>query len=104
MLCAAQELMSFSPYHDVGMGSAEDIYMPDTKGIQNSCVLLAYVDGFDPGTLYEIGYAKALGKPVVVFVQNAGAGDLKMVAGAGCIICDDFATAIYQTVWEVMES
>jgi nucleoside 2-deoxyribosyltransferase len=94
----------FSPYHDVGMGSADDIYMPDVKGIQDSCVLLAYLDGLDPGTLYEIGYAKALGKPVVVFVQREGEGDLKMIDGAGCIICDDFVTAIYQTVWVAMES
>jgi nucleoside 2-deoxyribosyltransferase len=94
----------FSPYHDVGMGSADDIYMLDTKGIQDSCVLLAYLDGLDPGTLYEIGYAKALGKPVVVFVQNEHEGDLKMIAGAGCIICADFATAIYQTIWMAMES
>lgn len=94
----------FSPYHDVGMGSADEVYIPDIKGIKDSCVLLAYLDGLDPGTLYEIGYAKALGKPVVVFVQNEGEGDLKMIAGAGCIICDDFATAIYQTVWIAMES
>ena len=94
----------FPPYHHVGLGSANDIYMPDTKGIQDACVLLAYLDGLDPGTLYEIGYAKALGKPVVVFVQNEGEGDLKMITGAGCIMCDDFATAIYQTVWMVMES
>lgn len=94
----------FSPYHDVGMGSADDIYMPDIMGIQNSCVLLAYLDGLDPGTIYEVGYAKALGKPVVVFVQNEGEGDLKMIAGAGCIMCDDFATAIYQTVWMAMGS
>jgi nucleoside 2-deoxyribosyltransferase len=78
--------------------------MPDVKGIQDSCVLLAYLDGLDPGTLYEIGYAKALGKPVVVFVQREGEGDLKMIDGAGCIICDDFVTAIYQTVWVAMES
>jgi nucleoside 2-deoxyribosyltransferase len=92
----------FSPYHDVGMGSANDIYMPDISGIQESCILLAYLDGLDPGTLYEIGYAKALGKPVVVFVQNEAEGDLKMIAGAGCIICDDFATAIYHTIWVAM--
>ncbi len=74
----------FSPYHDVGRGSANDIYIPDINGIQDSCVLLAYLDGLDPGTLYEIGYAKALGKPVVVFVQNEDEGDLKMITGAGC--------------------
>lgn len=94
----------FSPYHDVGRGSADDIYMPDINGIQDSCVLLAYLDGLDSGTLYEIGYAKALGKPVVVFVQNEDEGDLKMITGAGCIMCNDFATAIYQTVWMAMES
>lgn len=94
----------FSPFHHVGKGSADDIYIPDISGIQDSCVLLAYLDGLDPGTLYEIGYAKALGKPVIVFVQNEGEGDLKMITGAGCIMCDDFATAIYQTVWMAMKS
>ena len=94
----------FSPYHDVGMGRANDIYEPDTKGIQDSCALLAFLDGLDPGTIYEVGYAKALGKPVIVFVQNESIGDTKMITGADCIICDDFATAIYQTIWSAMES
>ncbi len=94
----------FSPYHDIGKGSADDIYIPDINGLKDSCVVLAFLDGLDPGTLYEIGYAKALGKPVIVFVQGEAEGDLKMAAGGGCIICDDFVTAVYHTIWMAMES
>jgi nucleoside 2-deoxyribosyltransferase len=49
--------------------------------------------------VFEIGYARALGKPVVVFAQNVSEESLKMLEGTECDICDDFVTAIYRTAW-----
>lgn len=89
----------FSPLHDVGKGPAEMIYPEDIKGIVDADVVYAVVDGLDAGTIFEIGYAKALGKPVVVFVQNEKAEDLKMLEGSKCLIEDDFVTSIYKTSW-----
>lgn len=93
----------FSPYHAVGMGSGNEIYSQDMDGLKKSDVVLACLDGLDAGTIYEIGYAKAMGKHVVVFVQNEGEEKLKMVTGSGCRICNDLVTALYEVVWALME-
>ena len=89
----------FSPLHDVGRGPAEMIYEKDIDGIKNCDILYAVVDGLDAGTLYEIGYARSLGKPVVAFVQNEKPEDLKMLKGSKCLIEEDFVTSIYKTSW-----
>jgi len=56
----------FSPIHDVGKGIAEDVVPADIDGILESDVMFAIVDGLDSGTIFEIGYARALHKNVVV--------------------------------------
>lgn len=89
----------FSPYHDVGLGSAEDVVQRDLQGIEDSDVLFAICDGWDPGTLFEIGYASALGKKVVVYCESEAQEKLKMMQGSGAVISDDFVSAIYQSVW-----
>lgn len=93
----------FSPYHDVGRGSADDVVEQDLAGIRDCDVLIAIGDGLDAGTIYEIGYARALGKPVIFYAENESAEDRKMMVGSGCIICDDYTTAIYKTLWAVAE-
>lgn len=89
----------FSPYHDVGPGPAASVVPQDLDGIRHCDVLLAIGDGLDSGTVYEIGFARCLGKPVVVYVENESAEDCKMMAGSDCFISDDFVSAIYQTAW-----
>lgn len=89
----------FSPYHDVGHGSAEDVVELDLEAIRNCDVLLALADGLDAGSIYEIGYARALGKPVVVYSESESDEDRKMMQGSGCILTDDFVSAVYRTVW-----
>jgi nucleoside 2-deoxyribosyltransferase len=89
----------FSPLHHVGRGSARDVYGPDIKGVRESDIVFACVDGLDTGTIYEIGFAHSLGKPVVAFVENETRGDLTMLVGGGAIIESDFATAVYKTYW-----
>jgi nucleoside 2-deoxyribosyltransferase len=98
----AMGLEVFSPYHDVGLGSAEDVVEKDLEGVRNSDVLFAIGDGLDSGTIYEIGYAKALNKPVVFYAENESAQDMKMMEGSDCRITDDYVSAIYQTVWEAV--
>lgn len=90
----------FSPYHDVGHGSAEDVVEQDLKAIRESGLMLALVDGLDAGTVFEIGYARALDRSVIVYSERESPEDRKMMEGAGCVMADDFVSAIYQTVWE----
>lgn len=89
----------FSPYHDVGKGSAEDVVQLDLDAIEECDVLFAISDGLDSGTIYEIGYARAKMKPVIMYAENVSSEDKKMMEGSSCIICDDYVTSIYQTVW-----
>lgn len=93
----------FSPVHDVGHGSAEDVVQKDLDAIHACDLMLAIGDGLDAGTIYEIGYARALKKPVVMYVENESEEDQKMMQGSDCILCDDFVTSIYRTVWKAAE-
>lgn len=89
----------FSPLHAVGRGSAEQVYKADIDGLKKSGVVLACLDGLDPGTIYEVGYAHSRGIKVVAFVCSEPVEDLKMIAGGGSDMTNDFATALYLTVW-----
>lgn len=93
-------LRVFSPVHDVGYGPAEDVVQKDLDAVHACDLMLAIGDGLDAGTIYEIGYARALGKPVVMYVENESEEDQKMMAGSHCIISKDFVTSIYQTFWQ----
>lgn len=89
----------FSPYHDVGHGSAEDVVEKDVQAINAADLLFAISDGLDSGTIYEIGYARAKGKPVVMYCESESAEDQKMMEGSGCIVSRDYVTAIYKALW-----
>jgi nucleoside 2-deoxyribosyltransferase len=89
----------FSPLHDVGAGDAADVYEPDMKGLRESEVVLACLDGLDPGTIYEIGYAHHQESKVIAFVSAERSEDLKMIEGGGSQMTNDFATAFYATIW-----
>ncbi|MCE7521200.1 PfkB family carbohydrate kinase [Halomonas titanicae] len=93
-------LRVFSPVHDVGHGPAEDVVQKDIDAIHKCDLMLAIGDGLDAGTIYEIGYARALKKPVVMYVENESKEDQKMMAGSDCIISKDFVTSIYQIFWQ----
>ncbi|WP_445682727.1 PfkB family carbohydrate kinase [Radicibacter daui] len=89
----------FSPLHDVGVGPGEVVAKADLDGLDECSVVLAILNGGDAGTIFEIGYAIAQGKPVIALAQNMRPEDLKMPYGSGCRIYEDLVTAIYQTVW-----
>jgi len=50
----------FSPYHDIGYGSAQDVVEKDIEGIRQCDLLFAIADGMDSGTIFEVGYARSL--------------------------------------------
>jgi len=89
----------FSPYHDVGVGSADQVVQADLAALREVDLVFAIADGLDAGTLVEIGYALARGTPVVIYCENEGEEDLKMMAGSGCILCSDYVSAIYRALW-----
>jgi nucleoside 2-deoxyribosyltransferase len=52
---------------------ASEIFEEDCRGIRGSEIILAIIDDFDPGTIWEMGYAHALGKPIIT-ISNHGYG------------------------------
>jgi nucleoside 2-deoxyribosyltransferase len=94
-------LRVFSPYHDVGHGSADDVVELDLKAIRECDAIYAIADSMDSGTIFEVGYARALGKPVVFYSENESDGNKKMMEGSNCILCDDYVTSIYKMLWSV---
>lgn len=89
----------FSPVHAVGPGPAHIVAPEDIAGLEASDVVFAILNGMDPGTIFEVGYAIKKDIPVVGLAQNVRPEDLKMMVGTGCEIQDDFASAIYRAIW-----
>lgn len=92
----------FSPSHDVGDGPPDVVVPLDLAAIRRSDAVVAIVDGLDAGTLFELGYARAQGKPVVAFGESTNSPDLTMLVGSGVELHSDLATAAYRSVWAGM--
>ena len=98
--CLAEVGMSvFSPFHDIGPGLAGDVAPADIEAIRRCDAVFAIRDGLDSGTMFEVGFARAIDKPVYAFAQAVKDEDLKMVVGSGCLVHDDFVTAIHHLAW-----
>ncbi|SHI08073.1 PfkB family carbohydrate kinase [Bradyrhizobium erythrophlei] len=90
----------FSPLHEVGTGlSADAIAEADLEGLRGCSKVLGLLDGADSGTVFEVGYARALGIPVIALAERLDAENLTMIAGSGCEVVRDFTTAIYRVMW-----
>jgi len=85
--------------HDVGLGDGDDVAPKDIEGLKASRCVLALIDGLDTGTVFEVGYARSLAKPVIALAESTPLEALKMIAGTKCEIVSDFVTAIYRTAW-----
>lgn len=94
----------FSPVHEVGPGPAEVVGPEDIRGLEASDAVFAILNGLDPGTVFEVGYAVNRGIPVVALAQNVKEEDLKMIVGLGCEVVDDFASALYRVIWRLPRS
>lgn len=91
----------FSPCHEVGPGPAHLVAPRDIEGLEDADVILGVLNGLDPGTVFEVGYAVKRGMPVVALAQNVKEEDLKMIVGTGCDVVGDLATAAYRAVWRL---
>lgn len=100
---SAMGLQVFSPFHEVGHGSADDVASQDLVAIMSADLVFALGDGLDPGTMYELGHARAAGKPVIVYCENESDGNKKMMLGSGCQFHTDFVSAIYNASWTACE-
>ena len=85
----------FSPVHDIGHGPAHRVVKQDLDALQNADVVVAILNGNSPGTVFEVGYAAALGKPVFCIAQNVSENDLKLPIGTKCSIHQDFVTGLH---------
>ena len=93
----------FSPFHDVGMGGGPDaLAAADLAGLDGCDAVLALLDGADPGTIFEVGHARSRGIPVVALAERLGEEHLTMIAGTGCVVSRDLASALYRAVWSSM--
>lgn len=84
----------FSPFHQIGPGPAEEVGPADIQALKECNAVFAILDGLDSGTVFEVGYARAIGKPVVGFSQVVPEEDLKMIAGSDCTVISDFVSAL----------
>jgi nucleoside 2-deoxyribosyltransferase len=92
----------FSPYHDVGpishysnTNEIENVIAKDLEAIDNSDVVFAILNGADPGTIFEIGYAISKGKEIIILAENINPINMVMFQGTNCFITSDLSTAIY---------
>ena len=89
-----------SPIHDFGVGPDREVATSDLAAIKESDAVFAVVSGGDPGTLFEIGYARSIDKPVIAYFQNSRPTDLTMLSGSGCQFETDIGIAIYKIAWQ----
>jgi hypothetical protein len=90
----SQGLKVFSPFHEIGLGQSAEVAQQDIDAIAKSDGLFALLDGYDPGTLFEIGFARALKKSVTIFITPAEPTNLTMLVGSGCDVFHDLVSAI----------
>ena len=89
----------FSPVHDIGHGPAEKVVRLDLQALDACDAVFAILNGTTPGTLFEVGYARAKGFDVFCVEQNMREADLKLPRGSGCSIYPDYVTALHQIAW-----
>lgn len=88
----------FSPLHDVGPGG-DEVAARDLDGLDRADAVLALLDGWDPGTVYEVGWAQRKGLPVVGFLNGCSHEGTKMLVGTGAELHQDLSSALYRAVW-----
>jgi nucleoside 2-deoxyribosyltransferase len=88
----------FSPVHDVGLGGTE-VALKDLEGFAPADAVFAILDGWDPGTLFETGWAHHASIPVVAAGSRLDSINTTMLAGTGTELYTDFTTAMYRAIW-----
>lgn len=95
-----QGLKVFSPYHDVGLGEPHDVAPQDIEALEKCDLVVAVLDGQDAGTLFEVGYARALKKRVITYHADEHKKHLTMPIGSDCDVYDNLVAAVYSAAWE----
>lgn len=93
----------FSPFHDVGFGPSGDVVEQDLKALDEADIVYAIAGGADPGTIFEVGYARARGKPVVIYSEREPPESMKMAEGSDCRIFSDYTTSLYEALWTAVQ-
>ncbi|MDP1807909.1 MAG: PfkB family carbohydrate kinase, partial [Acidimicrobiales bacterium] len=88
----------FSPFHEVGVG-VPDAAAQDLDGLRSGDVVLALLDGADPGTVFEVGWASRARIPVISYCERCSEEDLTMIAGSGAQVFSDLSSAVYAAAW-----
>jgi nucleoside 2-deoxyribosyltransferase len=91
----------FSPLHDVGVGG-DEVAVADLQGLNGADAVLALVDGWDPGTVYECGWAARAGIPIIALGNQFDSEAAKMLVGNGAELHRDLSTAVYRAVWAAL--
>jgi len=91
----------FSPFHEVGLGD-DEVAVADLEGLKGCTALLALLDDTDAGSVFEAGWAHHHGLPIVVYTEQPGREDLKMLRGTGAELHTDLPTAVYRALWASM--
>lgn len=91
----------FSPLHDVGRGD-DEVAVKDLDGLDACSAVLALLDEVDAGVLFETGWARRGGIPVIVYTEHTDDDRLKMVRGSNAEICNDLSSAVYRALWASM--
>lgn len=93
----------FSPLDEIGAGG-DEVAAQDLEGLAGAGSLLAMLDGADPGTLFEAGWATHAGIPVIGCAEDPDDHAWTMLRGTGAIVVQDLSTAIYQAAWKALEN
>jgi hypothetical protein len=96
-----KQIRIFSPFHEIGVGQANYIAGEDIMAIKKSRIIFALLDDLDPGTIFEIGYARALDIPVIIYSEILSEKNETMFVGSGCEVHTDLSTAVYKLVWTI---
>ena len=112
-----KEMLIFSPMTDgfvlkpdASAKDREEIFSSNTDAIDEAEFVLAIIDDFDPGTIWEMGYAYGLGIPILAYSDVPGRGLNVMLAGSselGFVNGREDITAIFwqlaqgKDVWEM---
>lgn len=93
----------FSPLDEIGVGG-DEVAKADLDGLKTCTSVLALLDGSDPGTLFEVGWATHAGTPVVAFSENPSDHTWTMLRGTGTTIHNDLSTALYAATWAAIHN
>ncbi|WP_052947407.1 PfkB family carbohydrate kinase [Aneurinibacillus tyrosinisolvens] len=88
-----EQFQVFSPSRDAGiineytsMGERKEVFLRDISEIENCDIVVALTDNDDQGTLWEIGYAYALGKPVYCLQTSIIKGVNNMLSHSSVVV------------------